>query len=91
MTVCETLGGVASAARGTQQCLLLARNGRGGAFTACLLSGAQRKISARIGRALQAESAEWQRLVLLFCIRPLVEQIAPGHHGYPRASDLILR
>ena len=23
------------------------------------------------GRALQAESAEWQRLVLLFCIRPL--------------------
>ena len=42
------------------------------------------------GRALQAESAEWQQLVLRFCIRPLVEQIAPGHHGYPRASDLIL-
>ena len=21
---------------------------------------------------------------------PCVEQIAPGHHGYPRASDLIL-
>jgi hypothetical protein len=42
------------------------------------------------GRALQAESAD-ERLVLLFCIRPFVEQIAPGHHGYPRASDLILR
>jgi len=22
---------------------------------------------------------------------PCVEQTAPGHHGYPRASDLILR
>ena len=22
---------------------------------------------------------------------PCVEQVAPGHHGYPRASDLILR
>ena len=43
------------------------------------------------GRALQAESSEWQWLVLRFCIRPLVEQIAPGHHGYPRAFGLILR
>ena len=42
------------------------------------------------GRALQAESCERQKLVLLYCIGPLVKRLAPGHHGYPRASGLNL-
>ena len=71
-------------------CLLVAR--RRPCATSALMSAVWGKAdslcSARV--MLQAESAEWQQLVLRFCIRPLVEQIAPGHHGYPRASDLIL-
>ena len=32
----------------------------------------------------------WRRLVLRFCIRPIDGAFeAPGHHGYPRAFDLI--
>ena len=44
------------------------------------------------GRALQAgfDDLETIGLALLY---PALEwsSIAPGHHGYPRASDLILR
>ena len=43
------------------------------------------------GRVLQAKCDGWRRLVLRFCIRPRELSVyAPGHHGYPRASDLIL-
>jgi len=42
------------------------------------------------GRALQAESDDLEGWVLRFCIRPVNGAVfAPGHHGYPRALDLI--
>ena len=43
------------------------------------------------GRALQAESSERKCWSCASVSGPFVEQIAPGHHGYPRAFDLILR
>src|SRR5262249_4177794 len=42
------------------------------------------------GRALQAESSEWVVWSCASVSGPCVELIAPGHHGYPRAFDLIL-
>ena len=42
------------------------------------------------GRALQAESDDLEKLVLRICIRPIHGAFeTPGHHGYPRAFDLI--
>ena len=42
------------------------------------------------GRALQAESDDLEKVGLRFCIRPIDGAFeAPGHHGYPRAFDLI--
>jgi len=43
------------------------------------------------GRALQAESSERKCWSCASVSGPCVEQIAPGHHGYPRAFGLILR
>ena len=43
------------------------------------------------GRVLEARCEWWRGLVLRFCIRPVSRAfIALGHHGYPRASVLIL-
>src|SRR4030095_8258830 len=41
-------------------------------------------------RALQVESAEWIEWSCSSVSGPFGEQIAPGHYGYPRASELIL-
>jgi hypothetical protein len=43
------------------------------------------------GRALQAESDDLE-LIGLALLYPALERSVwvPGHHGYPRASDLIL-
>jgi hypothetical protein len=40
-------------------------------------------------RALQEKTISLERTVLHQCIRPRVGAHAPGHHGNPRASDLI--
>ena len=36
-------------------------------------------------------SSSWRRAVLHQCIRLLFGALAPGHHGYQRACDLIKR
>jgi hypothetical protein len=36
-------------------------------------------------------SSSWRRAVLHQCIRLLFGALAPGHHGYQRACDLIER
>ena len=42
------------------------------------------------GRASQAENDELRKLVLHFCIWLIDGAFGtPGHHGYPRAFDLI--
>jgi hypothetical protein len=42
------------------------------------------------GHAVQAGCDDMETLISRICIRPLeAECFAPGHHGYPRASDLI--
>jgi hypothetical protein len=44
------------------------------------------------GRALQAE-CDYLEMIGLALLYPALERsiCAPGHHGYPRTSDLILR
>jgi hypothetical protein len=41
------------------------------------------------GRALQGCFVDLAVMVLHQCIRPLIEAVASGHHGYQRADDLI--
>ena len=44
------------------------------------------------GRALQAESDDLEKIGLALLYPALERRVcAPGHHGYPRTSDLILR
>jgi hypothetical protein len=44
------------------------------------------------GRALQAECDDLEMIGLALLYPALERSVwAPGHHGYPRASDLILR
>ena len=42
------------------------------------------------GRAVQAGCDDLEMIVSRICIRPVEGSVLlPGHHGYPRASDLI--
>jgi hypothetical protein len=41
------------------------------------------------GRAPQGCFVDLAVMVLHQCIRPLIEAVASGHHGYQRADDLI--
>jgi hypothetical protein len=41
------------------------------------------------GRASQGCFVDLAVMVLHQCIRPLIEAVASGHHGYQRADDLI--
>src|SRR6476620_2518530 len=54
-----------------------------------------RNAAARhtIGPAVRCKkiSSSWRRAVLHQCIRLLFGALAPGHHGYQRACDLIKR
>jgi len=44
------------------------------------------------GRALQAECEDLEMIGLALLYPALERSVcAPGHHGYPRTSDLILR
>ena len=48
-----------------------------------------RHIPARTGRALQAGMLIWSNWSRASVFGPLKGAFAPGHHGYPRTSDLI--
>ena len=61
-------------------------------YAACCIAESAVGPSVWTDRALQAESDDLE-VIGLALLYPALERsvCAPGHHGYPRTSDLILR